>query len=62
LKKINTLKDKQWEDIVQTAWDSYEGSRYRSGPGLDEDADDDDVVEQTDDDDELIDPMYDNIE
>ena len=56
LKTIKNLKEKQWDDIVQAAWDIYNRSKARAGPGPSEVGAIDDAAESSGD--ELLDPLY----
>jgi hypothetical protein len=54
LKRIQGLKDQQWDDIYKTALEDYEAAQLadsvkQGGSGT------------SDDDDELLDPLYDEI-
>ena len=59
LKKIKSLKDQQWDDILQAARDTYEGSKPRPVLGSSEPGSADEGEESDGDDDELMDPLYD---
>jgi hypothetical protein len=55
LKRIQGLKDQQWDDIYKTALENYEDAKLvDSADGAGSGASDDD-------DDELLDPLYDEI-
>jgi hypothetical protein len=58
LKRIKSIKDKQWEDIYQAAWDAYEGSKPKPGQG---EIDVDDIGDSSSDDAELFDLMYNEV-
>lgn len=61
MKKIKTLKEQQWNDIIQAARDTYEGNKPRLAPSAGEPGSEVEVQESDGDDEELMDPLYDTI-
>ena len=56
LKRIQGLKDQQWDDIYKAAIENREGDSKRG-----DSANGNDEGDASDDDDELLDPLYDEI-